>query len=199
MIVILDSTTSFNDSYFVYAKDSLSDKLCVYVNDDSTSLITIPQSNIVTEIPQTFNQCCLNNLQDAYYSISELQLEFAVIRPSKVQQLRDNINEIRNELCLEPIVYNVGGVDYTFKADAISQQDITDATLQAMAEGQSFEKTWVAEEGYVVLHYDDIIGLKYAIGLRRQSFVYESTVMKQVLEALSYEQLCMYEIEFTSY
>jgi len=201
MIIIKTSDSNFNkldNKYFNFAvhKDDPT-YYCLYSPNEST--ITNSDSTspyLVSDIPLEFYQCCIPYWEFKYYSISEIQSEFNKLRPIKIEQLKTLINEERDRLCYEPISYIINNQEYLFKADAVSQQDITDAALQALTEGDSFSKDWVTYNGIVTLSKDDMIGLKYAIGYRRQNLVYQAANMKMQLESLSYEDLCLFSIQF---
>ena len=102
-----------------------------------------------------------------------------------LRQLKDNINFERDSKGYEPIEYN----NKLYKADVISQNDITTAALQSLAYPNLFPKQWISEDGAVELSVADIQGIALAIGNRRQTLVYEATTKKEALEALSTEQL----------
>lgn len=199
MIIIKTSDPNFgllNNTYFNYAvhKDDPT-YFCLYNPNESN--LNLDSSYIVTQIPSDFYQCCISYLDFAYYPIEDLQKEFQELYPTELQKLIDLINSERDKLCFEPIEYSVNNTTYLFKADQVSQQDITDAALQALVEGDSFSKDWITYDGVVTLKKDDIMGLKYAVGYRRQNLVYQAAQMKSHIKTLTYEDLMLYTIQFS--
>ncbi len=186
MIISLPNEVDTPADFFIYASDE-NDNLCGYT-DDSTY-----NSYSVGEIPTNFSIFYLpTDTDNSYYTYAEIQelltAEFPFLLDSKIKLLK----KIRDIKTFEPISY----MGYTFKADKVSQQDITDATLQAAMEGQSFSKMWVADEGVVTLTYDTMIGLKTAIGHRRESLVYECATIVQQMSSMRYETLAIFEIDY---
>ena len=189
MIIRIPENSNHPDDFFIYCKCTNND-LVGWTKDSSYT------ENEISEIPNDAIQFFIpDNDENTYMSYSEIREKLDKLKPLLIEEIRDLINKERDRLCYTPIQYN----GYTFKADEISQQDITNATMLAFFEGKNFKKIWLTLEGAVELNYDDIIGVKMALGMRRQSLVYEANLMKIKLHELEYEELVQFKIEFKSY
>lgn len=189
LILIDENSQNFPEDFYTYGKTQ-DNKLIGWTKDDNFKqyeILEIPTNIVEYYIP--------NHDGKTYITYEKVKEILNKLKPDLINELRDKINEERDRLCYTPIPF----AGYTFKADKISQQDITDAALLAMYIGPTFRKIWLALEGAVELTYEMMLGLKKELGTRREKLVYEANEMKQMLEFLEYEELIQFKINFKSY
>ena len=187
MLIQLPFNIDPPEDYFIYAIDTTSYTTCGYTADTTSYL-----SYAMQEIPLNFHQVCIESAVE-YLPIADIQSQLELQRDSIIDDIKTEINEYRTYLGYTHILFK----DHLVKADAISQQDITDASLQAILDptNELFPITWVTYNGYITMTAEEVIQLKTAISTRRKQLVYYFDQIKQTLETMPIEELLTYEIE----